>query len=396
MRTFDKKQAAVRFAILEAIYWSIFASYASYMTSFGLSRGYAQSVVSIMVAIYMMCAFAGQFVWGSVSDKLRTNKKVFLVGIVIGALVQLSMYFIEQPVCFGILYGILGFVLGPMGSILETWLLKSIRYDVSLYGKSRSMGSAGYAICILIMGKLITTYGFWLMPVVSSVIVIMTFLVAVVTPDAPLEGMGNESSSGSISLKDIMSILKIPDYLLVLIMLFSIGLCISPVNNLKIMVLQNVGGDVSTQGLDSCLGCVAQFTMFFISGALTRIPPRARLLIGSIIVFLALGVNFMATAPWMVICGTVMLYGSYSMLVPAAREIVMKVVKYEYQTTANGLVDAVYGSLAGTIALLFAGYIADMYSVKFMIYITLYIALIPIAIMIFTVIRAKKMERNDY
>jgi len=396
MRTLDKKQAAVRFAVLEAIYWSIFASYASYMTSFGLARGYAQSIVSIMVAVYMVCAFAGQFVWGSASDKLRTNRKVFLLGISIGAVIQLGMYYIEQPVIFGVLYGCLGFVLGPMGSILETWLLKSIRYDVSLYGKSRSMGSAGYAICILIMGKMITKYGFWLMPVVSSIFILATFLIAFITPDASREGLGNESSGGSISLKDIMSIMKIPDYLLVLIMLFSIGLCIAPVNNLKIMVLQSVGGDVATQGVDSFFGCVAQFTMFFISGSLTRIPPRARLLLGSVIVFMALGINYMATAPWMVICGTVMLFGSYSMLVPAAREIVMKVVQYEYQTTANGLVDAVYGSLAGTIALLFAGYIADAYSVKFMIFITLFIGIVPISIMIFTIIRAKRIEKNKY
>ncbi len=98
MKVLTSKQSAVRFAILEAIYWSIFATFGSYITSFGLYRGYPQSLVSIMVAIYMICAFAGQFFWGSMCDRLRTNKKVFILGIILGSLIQLAMYFFDNPV----------------------------------------------------------------------------------------------------------------------------------------------------------------------------------------------------------------------------------------------------------------------------------------------------------
>ncbi|MCR5271366.1 MAG: MFS transporter [Lachnospiraceae bacterium] len=389
----NNKQSAVRFAILEAIYWCIFASYGSYITAFGLSRGYPQSMVSIMVAGYMVCAFMGQFFWGSVCDKLRTNKKVFILGIVLGGLVQLGMYFFDSPIIFGILYGTFGFLMGPMGAILETWLLKSIHYDVSLYGKSRSMGSAGYAVCILIMGRLITRFGFFIMPIISSGIILITLLIALRTDDSPVDNTSTVSKQ-KITTKDILSILKIPDYLLVLVMMLGIGLCISPVNNLKIMVLQDVGGDVSTQGVDSFCGCIAQFAMFFMSGVLTRIPPKIRMIICSVITFIALFIDYNATSPWMVICATVMLFGSYSVIFPAAREVVMTTVKYEYQTTANGLVDAIYGSLAGTIALMFAGSIAEAYSVKFMIMITLCMSVVPIIIMIVVLARDSKSRRN--
>ncbi|MGB4661046.1 MAG: MFS transporter [Mobilitalea sp.] len=388
MKTMTKNQLAVRFAIIEGFYWAIFATFASFITAFGLSRGYAQSTVSIMVAIYMIGAFAGQFVWGSVCDKLRTNKKVFLLGIGAAGILQLGLYFFTNPILFTVLYGVFGFMLGPMGSILDTWMLKCIQHDGVLYGKSRSAGSAGYAVFILMMGFLIGKFGFFLMPILSTVTIVITFIFSMMTQDSPVE----QGEKKSISFKDIMSIMKIPIYLLIIIMMFFIGMAIAPINNLKIMVLQSVGGGVAIQGVDSFFGCTSQFIIFFCSGAFVVVPARKRLFGCSILIFLAIAINYLATAPWMVIMGTVILFGSYSILIPTAREIVRKHIAYEYQTTANGLVDAFYGSLAGTISLLYAGALADAISIKFMVLVSLLLAFIPICIISVVMIRRKSNQ----
>ncbi|WMJ89100.1 MFS transporter [Anaerocolumna sp. MB42-C2] len=390
MKTMTKKKLAIRFGIIEAVYWSIFATFAAYITAFGLSRGYAQSTVSIMVSIYMTGAFTGQFVWGSVCDKLRTNKKVFLFGLGIACFLQLGMYFFKNPIVFSVLYGLFGFMLGPMGSILETWMLKCINYDGMLYGRSRSAGSAGYAVVILIMGFLIGKFGFYLMPICSTVFIIITFIISLLTQDSPVE----EGARTSISLKDIMSIMRIPIYLLIIVMMFFIGLAIAPINNLKIMVLKSVGGGVAIQGVDSFIGCISQFTLFFFSGAFTAIPAKKRLFGCSIMIFLAIGINLIATVPWMVIMGTVILFGAYSLLIPAAREVVRVHIEYKYQTTANGLVDAFYGSLAGTISLLYAGTLADTISVKFMIFVSMIIAFIPISIISIVILRGRTNRKK--
>ena len=391
MKNLTKNQLAVRFGVIEAVYWSIFATFASFVTAFGLSRGYTQSTVSIMVSIYMVGAFAGQFVWGSVCDKLRTNKKVFILGISLACVLQLGMYFIVNPVLFSILYGLFGFMLGPMGSILDTWMLKCIHYDGVLYGKSRSAGSAGYAVFILIMGFLIGKFGFYLMPICSTAFIVITLVISLMTQDSPTE----ESTKSTISLKDIMSIMKIPMYLLIVVMVFFIGLANAPINNLKIMVLQAVGGGVSLQGLDSFIGCISQFLIFFFSGAFVVIPAKKRMFGCSIIIIIALSLNFFATAPWMVIMGTVLSFGSYSIMIPAAREIVRRNVAYEYQTTANGLVDAFYGSLAGTISLLYAGSLADHYGVKFMVFVSLMMAFLPFCIITGVILHEKRGRKRN-
>ena len=228
------------------------------------------------------------------------------------------------------------------------------------------------------------------MPICSTVFIVITFIISIFTQDSPVE----QGAKTSISMKDIMSIMRIPIYLLIIVMMFFIGLAIAPVNNLKIMVLESVGGGVAIQGVDSFIGCISQFTLFFFSGAFAVIPAKKRLFGCSVMILIALGVNLLATAPWMVVVGSVILFGSYSILIPAAREVVRVNIEYKYQTTANGLVDAFYGSLAGTISLLYAGTLADAVSVKFMVLVSMLIALIPICIISGVVIRGKTIKNK--
>lgn len=390
-RIFTLKSKVLKFTFVQLFYWSIWASFAAFAITYGLARGYSQSSVSIMVACYYVFAFIGQFLWGSIADKMRTNKWVFLIGIVSGELMQLGMYFSKSMPVYLAFYLCLGLLMAPMSSILDTWTLKSLDFDVGLYSRARSFGTAGYAVCILIMGKAISAVGYVIMPIVLTVVLSVTVILAVTTPDAPVTEVTREK----ISLKDISSIFKVPIYTLVVAAAFFIGLSISPANNLKIMVLQSVGGDVSTQGIDSFVGCISQFLMFFFSGSLGFIKPRIRLLLGGVTVFFALLIDLLATNSIVVIISTFLIYGSYSLIIPAAREIVVKNIDYKYQTTANGLVDSVYTSLAGTIALLFAGSIAENYGIKLMLTITLCTSVIPVLLMIFAVMKSKRQNTTN-
>ncbi len=385
------KSKVLKFTFVQLFYWSIWASFAAFAITYGLARGYSQSSVSIMVACYYVFAFIGQFLWGSIADKMRTNKWVFLIGIVAGEIMQLGMYFSKSMPVYLAFYLCLGLLMAPMSSILDTWTLKSLDFDVGLYSRARSFGTAGYAICILIMGKAISAVGYVIMPIVLTIVLSITVILAVTTPDAPVTEVTREK----ISLKDISSIFKVPIYTLVVAAAFFIGLSISPANNLKIMVLQSVGGDVSTQGIDSFVGCISQFLMFFFSGSLGFIKPRIRLLLGGVTVFFALLIDLLATNSIIVIISTFLIYGSYSLIIPAAREIVVKNIDYKYQTTANGLVDSVYSSLAGTIALLFAGSIAENYGIKLMLTITLCTSVIPVLLMIFAVMKSKRQNTTN-
>lgn len=381
----------LRFSVLQPVYWSIMATFCSYVSAFGLEKGYSQSTVSRLVAVYMMCAFIGQFIWGSICDRLRCNKWIFMLVVAGSWLSCLGIYFAPNIGVYAVCYGLLGFLLGPAGSNLDSWLLKSLRYDGSIYSRARAFGSMGYAIAIALMGKLIQQLGYWVMPVCCLIMTVLTLGLASSIPDAPRE---EASAAKRISFKDIIALSKNRPYMFMLLLLLLLGLSNAPVSSLKIMLLQNVGGDVSWQGIDSGIGCVLQFVCFILAGKLSRFDSEKQLRLFVCLPVLTIILDLLATSPAMIVVGTCVSYGCYSFMLPACRRIVAQKVDHSLQTTANGLVDAVYGSLAGMISLQYAGAVIENWGVQTVLLISMGYMTAVILLVLAQLIKSKKAART--
>lgn len=375
------KRIVVRFAALEGVYWGIMASFGSYLVAWALDRGFTQSFVSLLLAIYFVSGFTGQFALSNLCDRLRTNKKVFLFGIIAAGAAQLGMYFSASQLSFALCYAGYGFFLGPMGSILDAWMIRSFRGDMNAYSPARGVGSMGYAVVILLMGQLIGKFGYFLMPACSTVMVVLTLLLAVVMPDAAPDETAKEKKEKPVSLKDGLSILRIPTFFMILLVLFLTSMSSAPVNNFKIMLLQAAGGDVTTQGLDSFIGCTVQFLVFEFAALFARIPAKVRLHASILLVTAAMFLNLVAAQYWLVIVGTVLLSTSYGLIMPAVREIAIRIIHPKYHTTAIGVMDAFYSFLGGAVAQMFAGGIAERQGIKAVVMTCLTLSMLPLAIL---------------
>ena len=224
----NTKKLKIRFAIIEASYYAMFASFASFIGTFALHRGYSQSFISSSISCYLLFAFLGQFFWGSICDKIRSNKKIFLLLLTIAGVIQTALFFSPNKAVYILLYCMLGFLLGPGGTVLDTWLLRCMNNDVPVYGKVRSMGTAGYAVAILNMGFLAEHYGYWIMPTVSGGILIFTLIMSFTMPEAPF----GQKRSEKVTFRDILSIFKDREFLILAVVMIIAGAAGSPLNNL--------------------------------------------------------------------------------------------------------------------------------------------------------------------
>jgi PPP family 3-phenylpropionic acid transporter len=389
-----KNNVFVKFSAMGALYWGMFACFAVYIQAFGLSRGYSQSYISLIAAIYAVAAFGGQFFWGAACDKIGSNRKVFLVSLPITCIIQYGIYLSGNELLFAVLYALLGFSLGPLGSVRDTWMFRAMKFDQDLYGKASAMGTAGYAVMILIMGNVIKVFGYIVMPFSMTAVAIAVWTIAWSLEDAP----GVEKKPGSsVKIGDIMSILKIPAFISLVFMLFLFGFETAPISGMKIVVLEAVGGDVSVQGIDGFVGCISQFVLFMSMGKIRKLTPKARLFVSSVIILTGVIINYMATAPWMVIIGTFLFFGSYSFIMSASREIVVRSVKYEYQTTANGIADASYNNLSSMLALLMVSALTESIGIKNIMIISLVLSVIQTVCLGIIMVKksGKEIEGND-
>lgn len=391
----DRKNV-ILFSLLEGFFWSIMGSFGAYLVAWALSRGFAQSFVSFLLAIYYVTGFFGQFVLSSLCDRVRTNKKIFMAGVLAAGIAQLGMFFSDSKVLFALCYAGYGFFIGPMGSVLDAWMIRSFQGNMNAYSPARGVGSMGYAVIILVMGQLIGRFGYWLMPAVSTAMVCMTLVLTLFIPERKFEESIQEKKQAFISWKDGLSILRIPEFAVILATLFLISMASAPIVNFKILLLQSVGGNVGTQGVDSFSGCTVQFLVFLFAVFFTRIPARRRLLMSTWLVLLSILIDYSAVNCGMVIVGTVFMSVSYGLIMPAVREIAIQIIHPQFHTTAIGVMDAFYSFLGGAVAQTFAGSLIESMGIKGTVFVCMLLSVLPNCVLVFYnyVTSAKEIKRN--
>ena len=74
-----KKSYWIGFSLLEISYWSFHASFLGFLTSYLLSKGISNTVVSMFLVTFLLASFVGSFVWGIVCDRFHTNRRVSIL-----------------------------------------------------------------------------------------------------------------------------------------------------------------------------------------------------------------------------------------------------------------------------------------------------------------------------
>lgn len=365
----------IRFIALQITYWCGYAAMPAFIGAFLLSRGISNTHLSLLIALFMLCAFAGQFFWGGMCDRLHTNRRIFLLGSAATLALNLAIYALaDHFAAVAVLYSLLGFTLTPLASNLDSWILKCFAHRPRVYGQSRGWASLAYGVFMLFYGALLSRAGYRVMPVAVSLWTAATLCLALLQPDSPSVSSG-ERTARPTGARDL---LRSRSYLFILIFLLFSGLAATPVANLKIVILNSVGGTVRHQGYDSFFMCLLQFPFFLFADRLKRIPARLRLLLAAIGPMAMLCMDSAAVTPAMVILASAFNSIAYSILLPTTREITATSVDPALINTANGITDAVYASFAGVISLLYVGAVIDRFGVRVMLGLCIAIQLVPI------------------
>ena len=377
----------VTFSILDGLYWAYYACFGGYISTYLLACGMTSSVLSIVMAVFMGCSFIGAFFWGGLCDKKKTNKKVFIPEFALSFTSAFISWFMASrslPVSC-IFYILFGFLSAPLGSNLDSWMLKSFYKDAGTYGKARAIGSAGYAVAALLVGQLINRIGYTVMPagMIACAAVVLVLAVS-------LKEMEYGNAPAQTEKVNTMDLIKIRPYVFMLVILFTTGLASSPINSLKIVVIQSVGGDVGILGIDSFIGVMIQALFIFSSGKLKKIPPYFRLFTMAFFVMLDMVLIVTAVNPAMVIMGSVMWNASYGVMLPTIRELTERYVHGPLKNTAHSMCDAIYGSFAGIIALTYSGTMMDRFGARSVAVLGLCIMVIPFAMSLVSLLKNAK------
>ena len=149
------KNLKLKFSLLQITYWCTIGAFSGFMVSYMQTKGMTPKLIGVMLSVSTLCAFLGQLFWGSLSDKIKSNKKIFIITNILMFILHIVVFYMPSYTLVIITFGVLGFVEIPVAANLDTWILKIYYKTPQAYGPIRACASIGFAIFTLIYGGLI-------------------------------------------------------------------------------------------------------------------------------------------------------------------------------------------------------------------------------------------------
>ncbi len=378
MKTISKLQL-FGFSLLEISYWCFNASFIGFLVSYLLSKDVSNSTLSILLAAYLLAAFLGSLVCGILCDHLISNRTAIIVCLIITGIIIYLIYFLAPSIpALAILYPLLGFISQPQASNIDSWVLLSCRNNISIYGKIRCTPSIFFAFVSFILGNLISSNGYYFMLIFATFFLIVGTFTAIFLP--PASNRLPKPDNNAKKTFNINNLFSCKPYIFLIILLLFIGIATSPLYNLKASILAEVGGTVTSLGIDSFIAAITQVPFLVLAPKIKQLPLRYRYICICSFHLITLLLAVFSISPAMIFVSTFFYNAAYGIMLPTIREVTENNVPFNYRNLAHNIADAVYNSFSGIISLLYSGSIIDIYGSKCLLFICIFIICVPLII----------------
>lgn len=349
------------FALIQLGYWGYYATFCGYITALLVENGISNTGLSAAVFGYQACAFAGSILLGRICDRVQSNKKPVLILSLLAMMLSilLSRFSADNRVV-AFTYVMIGLTFGPMISCVDAWILHMFPGDGSLYGRMRAIGSFTLAGGMLLQGQMIERCGYGIMIRGGMITIAIVLAAGLALPDVAR----TEHRAAGNSSQDLKTLLRNSNYRSLLMILFLVGMAVAPVNNLKVSIIRNLGGNVGWFGADNFFGIAMQVPLLLLAGKICRLSLKIRYALLGILPCGMLLLDLLAVHPLMVILGTCINNIAYAVQLPTMREVTETYVNREQKNLGHNLMDAVYGCMAGMISAVYAGVVIDLAGMK--------------------------------
>jgi len=178
----------IRLRAFNFLYFAMLAMFLSFLPVYLDTQGLPATRIGLIIGTGGIITIIAQPLWGIISDRSRTIKKVMLLLLVCSTIVGSMLYASGSFILLLLFTMLLYFFLMPLDPLTESLNFQTGEAYGASYGSIRTFGAVGYAVMSLAVGYAMLYFGSRSLSLLFAVMGILSLIVCSSLADAPAAG----------------------------------------------------------------------------------------------------------------------------------------------------------------------------------------------------------------
>lgn len=240
------------------LFFALLAIFIPFLPVYFDEQGLSPSQIGFIVGTGGFITIVAQPLWGMISDRTKTIRKVLLLLLVCAIMTGFVLYH-TGTYSLIILFAMLTyFFLMPVDPLTESLNFRVAESAGISYGSLRTYGALGYAVMSLFAGYFMTSYGAHSLAYLFAAIGLISFVITLFMPDAPVSGK-------PVTLSSLKHFLSSKETLLFLILVFISSIPARMNDTYLGVYIKELGGTASLVGQAWFLAAGSEIVVFALS-----------------------------------------------------------------------------------------------------------------------------------
>ncbi|MGG6359737.1 MFS transporter [Peribacillus frigoritolerans] len=340
------------------LYFGLLAIFIPFLPVYLADQGLRPAQIGFIIGTGGFVTLITQPLWGMISDKTRTIRKVLLLLIFFSSLIGYFLYDSSSYLQLILFAMLLYFFLMPIDPLTESLNFTMAEKSGISYGSIRTYGALGYAVISLITGYVMSYFGANSLAFLFAGIGLISFIVSWMMPDAPVSGK-------PVTLSSLKHFFSNKETLLFLLLVF---ICAVParMNDTFLGVyIRELGGSAKLVGLTWFLAAGSEIVVFALSFWWLRKGKEIIIIsFAAAFFFIRYFVSAWITDPQLLAYLQIMQLLTFPIFYSAAIQYLYRIVPVEWRATGQTVLALLFFGVSGIIASYIGGAIYGAYGGK--------------------------------
>lgn len=326
------------------LYFALLAMFIPFLPVYLDEQGLDPAQIGFIIGTGGFVTIIAQPLWGMISDRTKTIRKVLLVLLLCSAVTGYFLFDSSSFVTLVLFAMLLYFFLMPIDPLTESLNFRIAEASGISYGSIRTYGALGYGVMALITGYVMSYFGNSGMALLFVAISLIGFLVSWFMPDAPVTGK-------PVTLSSLKHFLRNKETLLFLVLVFICSVPARMNDTFLGVYIRELGGSPELVGQSFFIAAMSEIIIFALSFWWLRKGKELIIIsISGAFYFLRFFISAWITDPHLLAYLQILQIFTFPVFYSAAIQYLYRIVPEEWRATGQTVLALLFFGVSGILA----------------------------------------------